>query len=201
MELGAQDRLSSREILLSIGELRAWYRPSADCEAYRYEKPHGHTICQSVPFPIKTIHILRHAKGLFRCRVGLHHAENIGFRILRIGEPANTGYSHFWKHDRAAVLGNGFSNRIDRLHVDSAYISNHRGTIDDPSSTNQSPVNARLVVGPRLNQPILLRPGPLRERPIEQRLVEPNRSIRFLGVKLEMDYPRHSLQLCRRTAP
>jgi hypothetical protein len=32
-------------------------------------------------------------------------------------------------------------------------------------------------------------------------LAEPNSSIRSLGVKLEMDYPRHSLKLCRRTAP
>src|SRR5882757_1395578 len=129
---------------------------------------------------------LRPIEASLGIRVALHHAEQISFGIVAIGEIAN-GRNSGLRHDLlTAGAGHRGDGLLDGLDVDCV------GGCGDVSLFHQAAVNSRRAIWAGGDHPILHWPGPFFDLPAESFLVECRGALRIVRGNFKMYDSRHS---------
>src|SRR5271154_2357631 len=118
-------------------------------------------------------------------RVRLHHAEEIAFRILKVGEIADRGNRGFGHDQLSAQALDGFHGVVHGGHADRI-----RGGFD-LGVLHEAAVDARLAVRARVYHPVFDRAGPLFDLPAEGFLVKRRGSFGICSGYFKMDDSRH----------
>src|SRR5271155_4919940 len=125
-----------------------------------------------------------------RIWIGLHHAENVAFRIFAICEVAHGRNRRLWHDIFSAGFYNGGDGIIHRGHSDRV-----GGRSDASGLLHHSAVDARLAFLAGGHHPVLHRPGPLVEFPAERLSVERRGALRLCCGYFKMNDSRHSSPL------
>src|SRR5579884_752464 len=118
--------------------------------------------------------------------VGLDDAEAVALGVLEVGQVADSRNRHLWGSHCPARLLDLVHELIHRGHVDGGYHLTRSFL-----SRRQPSIDPWLILWTGGDEPVLLCPFPLLERPIKDGTIELDRPFRILRRHVEMHHPRH----------
>src|SRR5260221_2125866 len=104
--------------------------------------------------------------------VGLQHPEDVAFGILGVGKPADAGYGHLGQGDAPSVCGGARKVFVEDRHVHGADIGNDLVAARAGVAADHAAVDAGLLLGAGLDEPVIHRAFPLGEVPAKEGAVK-----------------------------